>query len=43
MYNAYKLYKYTDNENKPIEEVAIELGKVLMEDMKTDYEEKKLL
>ncbi len=43
MYNAYKLYKYTDSENKPIEEVAIELGKVLMEDMKADYEGKKFV
>ncbi len=43
MYDSYKLYKYEDNDNKPIEEVAIELRKVLMEDMKTDYEGKQFI
>ncbi len=40
VYDAYKLYEYTDKNNSSIEEVALELGKVLMEDMKTDYDGK---
>ncbi len=40
IYDANKLYKFEDTNNRSIEEVALELGKIVMEDMKTDYEGK---
>ena len=43
IYDANKLYEFVDTNNKTIEEVALELGKIVMEDMKTDYEEKRFV
>ncbi len=40
IYDANKLYEFVDTNNRSIEEVALELGKIVMEDMKIDYEGK---